>query len=44
LSLSVRAKDDAEIAEALKEYKQSNASSGTTSLGDLLKEQLDQET
>ena len=44
LSLSVRAKDDAEIAEALKEYKQSNASSGTTSLGDLLKEQLDQDS
>jgi small subunit ribosomal protein S1 len=44
LSLSVRAKDDAELAEALKEYKQSNASSGTTSLGDLLKEQLDQES
>jgi small subunit ribosomal protein S1 len=43
LSLSVRAKDDAELAEALKEYKQSNASSGTTSLGDLLKEQLDQD-
>jgi small subunit ribosomal protein S1 len=43
LSLSIRAKDDAEIAEALKEYKQSNASSGTTSLGDLLKEQLDQD-
>ena len=41
LSLSVRAKDDAELADALKEYKQSNASSGTTSLGDLLKEQLD---
>jgi small subunit ribosomal protein S1 len=44
LSLSVRAKDDAELAEALKEYKQSNASSGTTSLGDLLKEQLDQDS
>ncbi|MEE8495005.1 MAG: 30S ribosomal protein S1 [Xanthomonadales bacterium] len=44
LSLSVRAKDDAELAEALKEYKHSNASSGTTSLGDLLKEQLDQES
>ena len=43
LSLSIRAKDDAELAEALKEYKQSNASSGTTSLGDLLKEQLDQD-
>ena len=44
LSLSVRAKDDAETAEALKEYKASSASSGTTSLGDLLKEQLDQES
>jgi len=44
LSLSVRAKNDAEIAEALKEYKASNASSGTTSLGDLLKEQLDQDS
>jgi small subunit ribosomal protein S1 len=43
LSLSIRAKDDAELAVALKEYKQSNASSGTTSLGDLLKEQLDQD-
>jgi len=44
LSLSIRAKDDAEIAEALKEYKQSSASGGTTSLGDLLKEQLEQES
>jgi len=44
LSLSIRAKDDAEIAEALHEYRQSNASSGTTSLGDLLKEQLDQDS
>ena len=44
LSLSIRAKDDAELAEALKEYKQSSASSGTTSLGDLLKEQLEQES
>ena len=43
LSLSIRAKDDAEIAEALKEYKHSHASSGTTSLGELLKEQLDQD-
>jgi len=43
LSLSIRAKDDAELAEALEEYQQSNASSGTTSLGDLLKEQLEQE-
>jgi small subunit ribosomal protein S1 len=43
LSLSIRAKDDAELAEALEEYQSSNAASGTTSLGDLLKEQLDQE-
>jgi small subunit ribosomal protein S1 len=44
LSLSIRAKDDAELAEALREYKQSGAAGGTTSLGDLLKEQLDQES
>jgi small subunit ribosomal protein S1 len=44
LSLSIRAKEDAEIAEALKEYKQSSTSGGTTSLGDLLKEQLEQDS
>jgi small subunit ribosomal protein S1 len=44
LSLSIRAKDDAELAEALREYKQSSAAGGTTSLGDLLKEQLDQDS
>ncbi len=44
LSLSIRAKDDAELAEALKEYKQSSATGGTTSLGDLLKEQLEQDS
>jgi small subunit ribosomal protein S1 len=44
LSLSIRAKDDAELAEALKEYKQGSASGGTTSLGDLLKEQLEQDS
>ena len=38
LSLSIRAKEDDELAEALEEYQ--NASSGTTSLGDLLKEQM----
>lgn len=43
LSLSIRAKDDAELAEALEEYQSSNAVSGTTSLGDLLKAQLDQD-
>jgi small subunit ribosomal protein S1 len=44
LSLSIRAKEDAELAEALKEYKQSSATGGTTSLGDLLKEQLEQDS
>jgi small subunit ribosomal protein S1 len=44
LSLSVRAKEDAELAEALHDYKQSSASGGTTSLGDLLKEPLEQES
>jgi small subunit ribosomal protein S1 len=44
LSLSIRAKDDAELAEALRDYKQSSASGGTTSLGDLLKEQLEQDS
>jgi small subunit ribosomal protein S1 len=44
LSLSIRAKEDAELAEALKEYKQSSSSGGTTSLGDLLKEQLEQDS
>ncbi len=44
LSLSIRAKDDAELAEALREYKQAGASGATTSLGDLLKEQLEQES
>jgi small subunit ribosomal protein S1 len=41
LTLSVRAKEDAELAEAMKDYKASSASGGTTSLGDLLKEQLE---
>ncbi len=44
LSLSVRALEDEELADALEEYKSQNASSGTTSLGELLKEQLDQES
>ena len=44
LSLSIRAKEDAELADALKEYKQSSVTGGTTSLGDLLKEQVDQES
>ncbi|GAB4294861.1 MAG: 30S ribosomal protein S1 [Methylophaga sp.] len=40
LTLSIRAKDEKEEAEAVKEY--SNVSSGNTTLGDLLKEQMDQ--
>jgi small subunit ribosomal protein S1 len=44
LSLSIRAKEDAELADAMREYKQSSGSGGTTSLGDLLKEQLEQES
>lgn len=41
LTLSIRAKDEKEEAQAVKEY--SNASnSGNTTLGDLLKEQMDQ--
>ncbi len=39
LQLSIRAKDDAELQEVLGEYQ--NAASGTTNLGALLKEQLD---
>jgi small subunit ribosomal protein S1 len=38
LQLSIKAKDEAELAEVLEEYQ--NASSGTTNLGALLKEQL----
>ena len=44
LSLSIRALEDEELAEALEEYHQKDASSGTTSLGELLKEQLDQDS
>ncbi|MTI62548.1 30S ribosomal protein S1 [Methylophaga sp.] len=40
LTLSIRAKDEKEEAEAVKEY--SNVTSGNTTLGDLLKEQMDQ--
>ena len=44
LALSVRALEDDELADALEEYHSQNASSGTTSLGELLKEQLDQDS
>lgn len=40
LTLSIKAKDDQEESEALKEY--SNVASNATTLGDLLKEQMDQ--
>lgn len=40
LTLSIKAKDDQEESEAVKEY--SNVASGNTTLGDLLKEQMDQ--
>jgi small subunit ribosomal protein S1 len=40
LTLSIKAKDDQEETEALKEY--SNVASNATTLGDLLKEQMDQ--
>jgi len=43
LALSIRALEDDELAEALEDYHSQNAASGTTSLGELLKEQLDQE-
>ncbi|GMR14479.1 MAG: 30S ribosomal protein S1 [Gammaproteobacteria bacterium] len=43
VALSIRALENEELAEALEEYHQQNASSGTTSLGELLKEQLDQD-
>ncbi len=43
LALSIRALEDDELAEALEDYQQANASSGTTSLGELLKAQLDQD-
>ena len=42
LGLSIKAVEDEELAEALEEYHQTSSSSGTTSLGELLKEQLDQ--
>jgi small subunit ribosomal protein S1 len=40
INLSIKAKDYEEEAEALKDYSSSQESTGTT-LGDLLKEQMD---
>ncbi len=42
LSLSIKALEDDEQAEALEEYQSSSTAKGTTSLGELLKEQLNQ--
>ena len=39
LQLSIRAKDEAELREVMEEYK--TTSGGTTQLGALLREQLD---
>ncbi|MDX2427635.1 MAG: 30S ribosomal protein S1 [Xanthomonadales bacterium] len=44
LALSIRALEDDELAEALEDYHSQNAASGTTSLGELLKAQLDQDS
>jgi small subunit ribosomal protein S1 len=43
LGLSIKAIEDEELADALEEYHLTSSSSGTTSLGELLKEQLDQD-
>jgi len=43
LSLSIKALEDDELAEALEEYQQTSGAKGTTSLGELLKEQLGQD-
>jgi small subunit ribosomal protein S1 len=41
MQLSIKAKDEAEVAESMAEVnKQSDASSGTTKLGALLREHL----
>jgi len=40
LSLSIRAKDEDEMAETLSEYQSQNTGKATTKLGALLKEQL----
>ncbi|MBS7455980.1 30S ribosomal protein S1 [Coralloluteibacterium stylophorae] len=40
LQLSIRAKDEADVQEAMAEYSAANAASGTTKLGALLREQL----
>ncbi|MES1926913.1 30S ribosomal protein S1 [Salinisphaera sp. T31B1] len=41
ISLSIRAKDEKDEQQALRDYADTDASTGTTSLGELLKEQID---
>jgi len=41
ISLSIRAKDEKDEQQAMHEYADTDASTGTTSLGELLKEQID---
>ncbi|RJS92762.1 30S ribosomal protein S1 [Salinisphaera sp. Q1T1-3] len=40
ISLSIRAKEEKDEQQAMRDYADTDASSGTTSLGDLLKEQM----
>ncbi|MDA3920936.1 MAG: 30S ribosomal protein S1 [Salinisphaera sp.] len=40
ISLSIRAKDEKDEQQAMRDYADTDASTGTTSLGDLLKEQI----
>jgi len=40
LTLSIKAKDEQEEADVLSDYSSSNSSGGSTSLGDILKEQM----
>jgi len=44
ISLSIKAKDNEEEAKAIQEYSRSGTGSGTTTLGDLLKEQIDNQS
>jgi len=41
INLSIKAKDTQEEAEAMEDYSRSSDSSGSTTLGDLIKEQMD---
>jgi small subunit ribosomal protein S1 len=41
ISLSIKAKEEKEEKDAVRSYAESSERSGTTSLGDLLKEQID---